>query len=35
MADDYLHLAPGFVRDFFQKNENIIKLRHKENYEEI
>jgi hypothetical protein len=35
MVDDYLHLLPGFVRGFFEKNENIIKLRHKENYEEV
>lgn len=35
MCDDYLHLAPKFVRTFFQSNEEVIKQRHIENYEEI
>jgi hypothetical protein len=35
MCDDYLHLTPGFVRDFFEKHENIIKMRHLGNYEEV
>jgi len=35
MADDYLHLVPGFVRSFFESNEQVIKLRHMGNYEEI
>jgi len=35
MADDYLHLVPGFVRSFFESNQDVIRLRHKENSEEI
>mmetsp|Transcript_38497 Transcript_38497/g.28337 ORF Transcript_38497/g.28337 Transcript_38497/m.28337 type:complete len:130 (+) Transcript_38497:157-546(+) len=32
---DYLHLAPGFIRNFFKSNMDIIKLRHIEHYREI
>jgi len=35
MVNDYLHLCPRFVRSFFESNEDVIKMRHLENYEEI
>jgi len=35
MANDYLHLAPHFIKSFFQSNEEVIKMRHLENYKEI
>lgn len=35
MMDDYLHLAPRFLRNFFKDNEEVIKLRHLEEYDEI
>lgn len=35
MMDDYLHLAPRFLRNFFKDNEEVIKLRHLEEYAEI
>jgi len=34
-VNDYMHLAPGFVRSFFKDDENVIKLRHLEYYREI
>ena len=35
MVNDYLHLCPRFVRNFFESNEEVIKQRHLENYDEI
>eukprot|EP00350_Pseudokeronopsis_sp_OXSARD2_P013931 CAMPEP_0170542488 /NCGR_PEP_ID=MMETSP0211-20121228/1888_1 /TAXON_ID=311385 /ORGANISM="Pseudokeronopsis sp., Strain OXSARD2" /LENGTH=309 /DNA_ID=CAMNT_0010845559 /DNA_START=196 /DNA_END=1125 /DNA_ORIENTATION=- len=35
MIDDYMKLAPGFVRNFFKSNMDVIKLRHLDNYREI
>jgi len=35
MINDYLHLCPRFVRNFFASNEEVIKQRHLENYDEI
>eukprot|EP00349_Pseudokeronopsis_sp_Brazil_P005596 CAMPEP_0202959456 /NCGR_PEP_ID=MMETSP1396-20130829/3633_1 /ASSEMBLY_ACC=CAM_ASM_000872 /TAXON_ID= /ORGANISM="Pseudokeronopsis sp., Strain Brazil" /LENGTH=366 /DNA_ID=CAMNT_0049678015 /DNA_START=18 /DNA_END=1115 /DNA_ORIENTATION=+ len=35
MVDDYMHLAPRFIRNFFKSNMDVIKLRHLDNYREI
>jgi hypothetical protein len=35
MIDDYLHLLPRFVRNFFLDNEDIIASRNPEIYQEI
>jgi len=35
MINDYLHLAPRFVRNFFQSNEEAIASKNMEQYDEI
>ncbi len=35
MMDDYLHLAPPFLRNFFRDNEEVIKQKHLDIYAEI
>jgi len=35
MINEYEHLTPGFIRNFFKDNEQVIKLRHMQEYEEI
>ena len=35
MMNDYLHLAPPFLRNFFRDNEEAIKQKHMDIYAEI
>jgi hypothetical protein len=35
MIDDYMHLVPRFMKNFFADNIDVIKLRHLQYYKEI
>ena len=35
MIEDYLHLAPKFVQNFFESNINVIRVRNLEHYKEV
>jgi len=35
MLNDFVHLSPRFIRDFFEDHSKFINLRHHEYYEEV
>jgi len=35
LVDDYMHLVPRFLRNFFESNMDVIKVRNLQHYREV